>query len=84
MKEHLYQIRKHEQSARSNSAGGGQLIYRHFCSDDHHGIDDWKVLLIDQALDEPALRKKESFWQYKLDTFAPKGLNERDVPIDLG
>ena len=36
MREHLYQIRKHEQNIHSNSGGGGQLIYRHFCCDDLH------------------------------------------------
>ena len=50
----------------------------------HHGMDDWVVKLIDQAYDEPMLRKKESFWQYKLKTFMPNGLNERDVPVNFG
>ena len=63
----------------------GQIIqqahfYDHFCQTGHNGISDWSLKLIDQAEDEPSLRRKESFWQHKLDTFAPNGLNEREVP----
>ena len=36
MREHLNQIRKREQNIRSNQEGGSQLIYKHFCSDEHH------------------------------------------------
>ena len=58
-------------------------FHQHFCQPDHTGINDWLVTIIDQTVDEISLRKREMFWQYKLDTFAPLGLNERDVAIDL-
>ena len=56
-------------------------FYDHFCQEDHTGISDWSLKLIDQADDERSLRIKESFWQHKLNTFVPNGLNEREVYI---
>ena len=47
-------------------------------------MEDWQFTLVDSANDVKALRKKESFWQYKLKSFTPNGLNEDDVPIDVG
>ena len=56
-------------------------FHRHFCEEDHNGISDWSIKLIDQADNERSLRVKESFWQHKLNTFVPNGLNEREVFI---
>ena len=42
---------------------------------------DWSFKLIDKATNEKTLREREAFWQYKLSTFVPRGLNERDVPL---
>ena len=42
-------------------------------------MEDWSIKLIDQAEDLPGVRLKESFWQHKLNTFVPNGLNERYV-----
>ena len=56
-------------------------FHHHFCEEGHNGISDWSVKLIDQADDEKSLRIKESFWQHKLNTFVPNGLNEREVFI---
>ena len=55
-------------------------LFEHFLQDNHHGMSDWKFQLIDRSYNEEQLRKRESFWQYKLETFVPKGLNERTVP----
>ena len=41
------------------------------------------IKIIDGASDVYSLRRKELFWQYKLGTFAPKGLNERAADIEL-
>ena len=60
------------------------LFHEHFSQSDHHRVDDWSVTLIDQACNKATVRRKESFWQYKLDTFIPKGLNTRDVTLDFG
>ena len=58
-------------------------FHKHFCQDDHNGISDWSITLIDQADDLPGVRSKESFWQHKLDTFIPNGLNEKEVQLSI-
>jgi len=55
-------------------------LFEHFCSEDHHGINDWLFQIIDQADSLERVRERESFWQHKLDSFIPNGLNEREVP----
>ena len=49
------------------------------CSDRHNDIQDWVVTLIDSGDTLKELRKKELYRLYKLKTYAPYGLNERDV-----
>ena len=44
-------------------------------------MSDWESTLIDQTESVDKLRRRESFWQYELDTFQPNGLNERDVAL---
>ena len=56
-------------------------FHNHFCQGNHVGLNDWSITLIDQANTEESLRRQESFWQYKLKTFFPDGLNERAVPL---
>ena len=55
-------------------------LFSHFTQHDHHGMADWKFQIIDSSKTEVHLRERESFWQYKLKTFLPIGLNERSVP----
>ena len=55
-------------------------LHSHFAQTDHHGIDDMQFTLIDSATNNTDARKRESFWQYKLATFEPAGLNVRNVP----
>ena len=43
-------------------------------------MDDWRVILIDRSNNRKEPRRWESFWQYKLNTFFPDRLNERNVP----
>ena len=52
------------------------------CSYCHFGENDWNVTLIDQAKNLEEVRRKESFWQYELNTFEPHGLNEREVTLE--
>ena len=56
-------------------------FHAHFEDDKHHVISDWEITLIDQTDSVGDLRRRESFWQYELDTFQPNGLNERDVAL---
>ena len=54
-------------------------FHEHYCSDRHNGIEDWVITLIDSANTLKELRKKELYWMCKLKTYAPYGLNEKDV-----
>ena len=58
-----------------------KLFHAHFLQSCHKGMKDWDITLIEQCESESILRQRESFWQHKLDTFIPKGLNDRTVPI---
>ena len=59
-----------------------EKFHSHFCQEGHKGIEDWEVVLIDSANCEKSLRSKELFWQYKLKTFYPDGLNEIEAIVD--
>ena len=54
-------------------------LHRHFRQSNHKGTNDWEFVLIDEAPDLDTVRKKESFWQYKLNVFQPDGLCEKTV-----
>ena len=43
----------------------------------------WSFQIIDSSFNETKVLERESFWQYKLNTFIPVGLNERNVPFCL-
>ena len=60
-----------------------EKFHQHFCEAGHKGITDWEVILIDSAYAETTLRRKELFWQYKLDTYFPLGLNEIEAYVDI-
>ena len=44
-------------------------------------MSHWEIALIDQTESVDDLRRRESFWQSKLDTFQPNGLNQHDVAL---
>ena len=53
-------------------------FFRHFTEKGHRGIlKDISVKIIDRLTG--GNRMRESFWQYRLDCLAPKGLNTRQV-----
>ena len=53
-------------------------FFRHFTEEGHRGfLKDISVKIIDRLTG--GNRMRESFWQYRLDCFAPKGLNTRQV-----
>ena len=58
-----------------------QNLHSHFDTLGHNGISDFSFTLIDQAENEKCLRKRERFWQYKLETFIPHGLNDHEVVL---
>ena len=57
-------------------------FHQHFKLPEPNGMDDWRVTLIDSADNRKELRRRECFWQYKLNTFFPHSLNERNVPAE--
>ena len=53
-------------------------FFRHFSEEGHHGfLEDILVTIIDKLVGGDRIR--ESFWQHKLDTVTPQGLNVREV-----
>ena len=60
-----------------------ESFHAHFADVNDNGEDDWEVRLIDETDNVEDLRKRESFWQYELDTFQPNGLNEQGVALFL-
>ena len=58
-------------------------LFQHFLEPNHHGMNDWCFQLIDKCDNELKVRERESFWQFKLNTFLPLGLNERTVFVDV-
>ena len=60
-----------------------QHIHEHFDLPDHNAFSDFNFILIDQGSDLNSVRKRERFWQYKLKTFLPEGLNDREVSIPV-
>ena len=59
-------------------------FYDHFAQEDHKGKEDWNFTLIDHGVDYASVRRKEAYWQHELNSFAPNGLNERNVNLDFG
>ena len=82
---------KHREFCRRKAAGtlnrGTKVaqaeLHAHFQQPDHNGFADFSFKLIDSAKNEADLRQRESFWQYKLATFSPQGLNRCDAPYQL-
>ena len=54
-------------------------FHEHYCSDRQNDIHDRCINLIDKADTIKELRKKQLYWMYKLKTYAPYGINQRDV-----
>ena len=56
-------------------------FHRQFNSEGHNGMEDWKITIIDRAEKVLELMRRESYWQHRLSTFIPNGLNESFVGI---
>ena len=55
-------------------------FHKHYLQNDHNGICDWKITIVDHAETLKSLRQKELYWYHKLKTYyAPFGLNECDL-----
>ena len=58
-----------------------QELQEHFDLPGHSGFANFEYTLIDQGNSLEDVRKRERFWQYKLNTFLPHGLNDREVVV---
>ena len=54
-----------------------QRFHEHYGQHSHNGIDDWQFTLIEQCETHKQLKERETFWQHRLKTFYPYGLNEK-------
>ena len=54
------------------------VLYQHFHSQGHLGLEHMSIQLIDWVKGERELRDKEGQWIYKLGTLLPHGLNDND------
>ena len=55
-----------------------KLFHDHYCLDGHLEIDDWEFTLFEQCEAHKQLKERETFWQHRLKTFYPLGLNEKE------
>ena len=53
-------------------------FHSHYVQDCHIGIDDWEVTLFEKCEKHKQLKEREAFWQHKMKTFNPLGLNEKE------
>ena len=53
-------------------------FYSHYVQNCRRGINDWNVTLFEKCETHKQLKERETFWQYKLKTFYPLGLNEKN------
>ena len=60
-----------------------EQFHRHFNSNGHNEMEDWKINIIDRAENVLEIRHRESYWRRRLDTFIHNGLNEHFVSIPL-
>ena len=56
-----------------------ESFHAHFTEGLHQGDGDWEVRLVDQGVSVDDVRRRESYWQYELDTFQQNGLNKHEV-----
>ena len=54
-----------------------QRVHEHCGQHIHNWTDDWKFTLIKQCETHEQLKEMETFWQHRLKTFYPYGLNEK-------
>ena len=56
-------------------------FHDHYFLDGHLGIDDWDFTLFEKCETHKLLKERETFWQHRLKTFCPLGLNEKEDTI---
>ena len=69
---------KHRAFRKDNQKVLQKRFHAHYCLDGHSGIDDWNFVIFEQCETHEQLKEKETFWQHRLKTFYPIGLNEKE------
>ena len=49
----------------------------HYCLDGYSEIDDWDFIF-EQYQTHKQLKERETFWQHRVKSFYPTGLNEKE------
>ena len=76
--------RKHDENSLDKGKPVSQAsCFSHFFENGHNGTFRVGIKIIDGADDVFSLRRKELFWQYRLQNFSPKSLNERAADVEL-
>ena len=68
---------KHRGFRKRNRRIPKERVHDHDCLDRQVEIDDWDFKLFEQCETHKQLKEKETFWQDRLKTFYPLGLNEK-------
>ena len=69
---------KHRVFRNGNQKVPQKRFHAHYCLNGHSGIDDWNFVLFEQCETHEQLKERETFWQHRLKTFYPIGLNEKE------
>ena len=69
--------RKHRSFRKGKQNVPQKRFHSHYVQDFHKGVD-WEVILFEKCETHKQLKERETFWQHKLKTFYPLGLNERE------
>ena len=83
-----YDLMKTRLKYNENSLDKGKPVpqasfFNHFFEDGRNGSFRVGIKIIDGVDDVFSLRRKELLWQYRLQTFSLKGLNERAADVEL-
>ena len=68
---------KHKVFRKSNQKVPQERFHNHYCLDGHSRINDWDFVIFEQCETHEQLKERETFWQHRLKTFYPIGLNEK-------
>ena len=69
---------KHRAFRKGNRKVSQKLFHTHYCLDGHSGIEDWDFVIFEQCETHAQLKERETFWQQRLKTFHPIGLNKKE------